>query len=274
MRLFITALRIQFFFGFKRSVFSARCILPSIGILVVLLMQAIILFHRRNQEWVDRFFAVFHGWATLSIMVPLWTLYLSISAIADDRERGSLVYLTSRPIFRFVIPMGRGFGSALASILYSMVLVVGSTACFNALSIAKGDGLTLDDAQLPAFAAACIVSSLCFTGLGTFLGSFLKKGLLFGVGLVLGWEVLVGSLMVFNKITGLNSLLATDMTRRIAFLMLPGRVQDQIRGRFPLLGNENISSLLANSMKYFLAFFILGLLIFSLKEHPYRRKEG
>ena len=273
VRLLITSLRINFFTGFKRSIFSKRCILPLLGVFVILLMLGIILTNRRNQQWVNRFFALFHGWATLSIMVPLGALYLSISAIGDERESGSLVYITSRPVPRFTFPMGRGLGAGVAAYFYSVTLVVGSIILFNILNRIMGDELNLDPSHLKALLVSTFVSCFCFTALGMFLGSFLKRGLLFGTGLVLGWEVLIGSLMIFNKITGLNSLLITDTTRKICFLYLPDFIQNQIRKKMPLLGKENISELFTNATKYFLVFFILSLIIFSIKEHPYRRKD-
>ncbi len=270
MRLWIVTLRTQFWWGFRRSLLSRRVLIPLLGFLPLWAMEVVVLVRRGNPHFLDRFFIYFHSWAFLSILLPLAALFLAVSALQDDREGGSLVYIVSRPAPRPAVPLGRAAGAGLASILLAFLFLAGSLFLFSALR--KGDpGDTLlagDGAR--AFFAAALVGALCFTAMGVFFGAFFKRGLLLGMALVLGWELAAGSFLAQAQVTGLRSLLATDLSRQIVLVLLPPGLRHDVSRGLPLPPGTELSGLLAGAARYLLVFLVLGVAAFCLKEHPYR----
>ncbi len=270
MRLWWVTLRTQFWWGLRRSLFTRRALVPLLGFLPLWGMEVIVLLRRGNPHFLDRFFIYFHSWAFLSILLPLIALYLAVSALQDDREGGSLVYIVSRPAPRPAVPLGRAAGAGLAAIFFAFLFLAGSLFLFLALA-RGGAGESVMEAGAPrAFFAAALAGGLCFTALGTFFGAFFRKGLLLGMALVLGWELAAGSFLSRAQVTGVRSLLATDLSRQLVLVLLPESLRAEVSRGLPLPAGTEPGDLLLGAVRYILVFLVLGVAAFCLKEHPYR----
>ncbi len=270
MGLWWVTLKTQFWWGFRRSLFTRRALIPLLGFLPLWAMEVVVLVRRGNPHFLDRFFIYFNSWAFLSILLPLIALFLAVSALQDDREGGSLVYIVSRPAPRPAVPLGRAAGAGLASIFFGCLFLAGSLALFLLLG-RGGAGDTLLEAGAPrAFLAAALAGALCFTALGTFFGTFFRKGLLVGMALVLGWELAAGSFFSRAQVTGLRSLLATDLSRQMVLVLLPENLRAEVSRGLPLPPGTDLPDLLLGVGRYLLVFLVLGVAAFCLKEHPYR----
>ena len=275
MRLWLVTLRTQLWWGFRRSLLSRRALIPLLGFLPLWAMEVVVLVRRQNPHFLGRFFIYFNSWAYLSILLPLVALFLAVSALQDDREGGSLVYLVSRPAPRPAVPLGRAAGAGLASILFALVFLGGSLLLFAVWGrFGRGEKIVGPE-TVRAFLAASVMGALCFTALGTFFGAFFKKGLLVGMALVLGWELAAGSFLSQAQVTtGLRSLLATDLSRQTALVLLPETLRLEVSRGLPLPPGTELTGLLWGAAQYLLVFLVLAVLAFSLKEHPYRAREN
>ncbi len=273
LRLWITTFRTQFWWGWKRSVLSRRAWIPLVGCLPLWAMQVVVLTRRGNPHFLEKFFLYFQSWAYLSILLPLVSLYLAVSALQDDRDGGSLVYIVSRPAPRPAVPLGRAAGAGLASLVFGGIYLAVSLSVFSLAGPSLGGGSLLPPGAPGAFFLATLVGGLCFTALGTFFGAFFKKGLLLGMALVVGWELAAGSFLSQAQVTGLRSLLATDLSRQVVLLSLPETWREVVSEGLTLPEGAHMYGVLRGAGEYIAIFLLLGVMAFCLKEHPYRARE-
>ena len=118
----------------------------------------------------------------LGVFVPVVALVIASAVLGDPNEDGTLVYLWLRPVPRWTLAVG----AAGAALSVSLPLVVVPMALASALTRA-GPELT------QATIAACIVSSLAYTGLFTFLGLRVKRAMAWGLAYILVWEGFVAN---------------------------------------------------------------------------------
>ena len=253
-----------------RGLLTRRALLLAAGMILLLAIQVIILYFRFNPTFLNGFFVGFHCWATLSIIVPIAAMYLGVTCLLEDTERGSIAYLFSRPAPRSAILLGRFAGAGITALLFALAVVGLSALVADRMSPGE-----LLPQQAPLFCRAGGATALCFTALGVCLGSFTTKGLLWGIGLVTGGELVMGGMLAKAQMTGFRSVLVTDMARQSVLADLwPGLDGESrlwlARHMTSLPAGQDSTGLLLAMGRYGLVVLLLGLLFFCLKEQRYK----
>ena len=113
----------------------------------------------------------------LAVVVPVTTLLLAASVLGDPNEDGTLVYLWLRPIARWRIAAA-AFASTLTVALpitvIPMVIAAGATGGGNDL--------------MRGTAAACILGTIAYASIFTWLGLRVRRAVVWGLGYILIWE--------------------------------------------------------------------------------------
>jgi ABC-2 type transport system permease protein len=113
----------------------------------------------------------------LAVVVPVTTLLLASSVLGDPNEDGTLVYLWLRPIARWRLAaaaLAATLTVALPVIVVPMVIAAGAT----------GGGTDL----MRGTAVACILGTIAYTGVFTWLGLRARRAVVWGLGYILIWE--------------------------------------------------------------------------------------
>jgi ABC-2 type transport system permease protein len=113
----------------------------------------------------------------LGLFVPVATLVFASSVLGEPNEDGTLVYLWLRPIARWRI-----VGAALAATLTVTLPVV--VVPMVAAAAVTGAGAPLVKGTL----AACVVATVAYAGVFTWLGLRVKRALVWGLAYILIWE--------------------------------------------------------------------------------------
>jgi ABC-2 type transport system permease protein len=113
----------------------------------------------------------------LAVVVPVTTLLLASSVLGDPNEDGTLVYLWLRPMARWRIA-----AAAIASTLTVALPVTVIPMVIAAAATGGGDDL------MRGTAAACILGTVAYTGIFTWLGLRLRRAVVWGLGYILIWE--------------------------------------------------------------------------------------
>lgn len=113
----------------------------------------------------------------LALFVPVSTLVFASAVLGDPNEDGTLVYLWLRPIARWRIVL-----AAVAATLTVTLPVVVVPMVLAAL--ATGAGRPLVEGTL----AGCLVATVGYAGVFTWLGLRVKRSLLWGLAYILVWE--------------------------------------------------------------------------------------
>lgn len=120
----------------------------------------------------------------LLLFTPLLGLSVGATALAGDRERGTLLYLLAQPVNRAEVFFGKALGAALA---VAAALSVG----FGLAGLALGAGVGGDASTFAALAGYTLLLALVSLGLGFLLSAFTRKAsTALGAALIV-WLVLV-----------------------------------------------------------------------------------
>ena len=113
----------------------------------------------------------------LAVVVPVTTLLLASSVLGDPNEDGTFVYIWLRPIARWQIAaaaLAASLTVALPLTVVPMVIAAGATGGGNDL--------------MRGTAAACILGTIAYTGVFTWLGLRVRRAVVWGLGYILIWE--------------------------------------------------------------------------------------
>ncbi len=123
------------------------------------------------------------GITGLAVILPVVALLFAGAALGELRDEKSLVYVWLSPTSRLLPP--------LAATLAAFVMVAPITTASLALSAAVAD---IGDSYIVAVTVATVLGALAYCGLFVAGSLFLRRILGWGLGYVLVWESLVGSL--------------------------------------------------------------------------------
>jgi ABC-2 type transport system permease protein len=141
------------------------------------------------------------------LLVPVLALFFGSSIVNDELDNKTLVYLTTVPVRRRSVLLGK----YLAALLLAALLVAGGfLLCFLAAALGRlGDASAWG--ELGLFLGAALLALFCYSALFTALGAFMKKSILAGIFFVFGWESVVqyfpGVTQKFTVIHWIKSLL-------------------------------------------------------------------
>lgn len=127
----------------------------------------------------------------LGLVLPLIALYYAGGVLSDERDRGSLPYLLTRPVPRWTIPLTR----------FVAGLVVGTLAAALglALTYALLFGATNEGGDVGFLVTPLLISIIALAVYGAFflfLGVRSAKPYIVGLLLVLGWETVAGRIQL------------------------------------------------------------------------------
>jgi len=188
----------------RTKVFVALSFLPVL--LAVILQINRLASPGRGLDGLEVFGNVVMGFS-LQFLVLLLSLFYGTSITADEVENKTLTYLTTRPVSKAAIILGK-----YAAVAVFLLLLVW-TSTIIAFLILNMDRLGYGPAWafLGKSLAALSLGTICYTALFTLIGTFLKKSVLFGLFFCFGWENVVqyfpGSTQRFTIMHYLKSLL-------------------------------------------------------------------
>lgn len=167
----------------------------------------------------------------LELLIPLLALFYGVSIIAEEVDNKTLVYLTTCPVSKISILLGK-FGG-----YFGMCLMITAAGLLATFALAYPKQLQ-NYQQWQIFWSYLGISALAlfsYQALFTFLGSLMKKAILFGLFLVFGWEKIVqylpGSTQKLTFVHYLKSLLppmTEPGTQFLVFHLEPSPTGDSI----------------------------------------------
>lgn len=119
----------------------------------------------------------------IPLVVPFIALFYAAGVLADERERGSLAYILTRPVKRWLLPITKFGSSFLVAALSSLI---GLVAAFAVL-------VGSPESDVGFLATSLILSLLALLAYGAFfilLGILVDRPYLVGAAFVIGWEAL------------------------------------------------------------------------------------
>lgn len=168
-----------------RSLFSGRRIL-ALALLALVPVIAAAVFAAGGDVEPELF------WARLvqRLAIPTITAFIAIvigaSAIADEREDGTILYLASTPLSRLTLVVTK----IAAAWTATLVLVVPATLASGAIALG-GDA---DASQLVWPLVGIVLAALCYCAVAAWLSMVVRRAVVIGVLYILLWE---GSIATF-----------------------------------------------------------------------------
>jgi len=208
-----------FFLGRKvnrTKVFVFLSILPVVIAIIIKCIQ----YFQRNY-WLEDM-SVFSNiivFFYLQFLILILALFFGTSVCSEETEGKTLTYLTTRPIPKSALILGKYSAYTLLIIMMVNVGVILSFAILNLshlLDFSRYRVLVRDMGVLT-------LGLICYTSFFTFIGTFLKKSILFGLIFSFGWENIIqyfpGSTQRFTIVHYLKSLLPQPGRGRFSFLL-------------------------------------------------------
>jgi len=155
----------------------------------------------------------------LQFLILILALFFGTSVASEETEGQTLTYLTTRPIPKSAIVLGKY--SAYTTLIILM-MSVGVLLSFLILNVNNLGNFSLYKILLRDVVVLAL-GLICYTAFFTFIGIFLKKSIIVGLVFSFGWENVIqyfpGSTQRFSIIHYLKSLLPTFSSGRFSFLM-------------------------------------------------------
>jgi ABC-2 type transport system permease protein len=143
----------------------------------------------------------------LQFLILMLALFYGTSICSEELEGKTLTYLTTRPVSKSAIILGK-YAAYMAFLIGAMA--AGIVASFLILHIGQ---ISEPSAWTMLFRSmgVLVTGLFCYTAFFTFLGTFFKRAVIFGLFFSFGWENVVqyfpGSTQKFTIIHYLKSLL-------------------------------------------------------------------
>ena len=164
------------------------------------------------------------------LLIPVLALFYGSSIITDEVDNKTLVYLTTCPVPKSSILLGK----YLACIVLMAMII--SSSFFISFLIATSKTLNSPDAWAGFFriAGVSLVALLSYSAIFTFLGTLMRRSILIGLLFVFGWESIVqyfpGSTQKFTLIHYVKSLLPfqAEQTKFLVFHLEPSGAAESL----------------------------------------------
>ena len=200
-----------FWFAARRArrnrVFILVCGLPVLAAVVILLRR---IFSPGQGPDGLRVFSDMIMAFYLQFIVLVLALFYGTSVVSEEVENKTLTYLTTRPVSKAAIVLGKYAAYTARSILMVGAAVIVSFVLLDFDRLSDGGAWIVLGKSL----AVLILALVAYGAFFTFLGAFLKKSVLFGLFFCFGWENIVqyfpGTTQKLTLIHYLKSLLGPD----------------------------------------------------------------
>lgn len=136
----------------------------------------------------------------LALVVPLIALFYAAGVISDEREGGTLPYLLTRPIPRWLIPVTKWIAGF---VVIAIATIIGLTASY-ALMFGTVEGAT--GSYLAAPIVLTLLALAAYLAIFVFLGTYSERPYILGMLFVLAWETVAARIVVETG-TGTQPLL-------------------------------------------------------------------
>jgi len=154
----------------------------------------------------------------LQFLILILALFFGTSVVSEELESKTLTYLTTRPLPKSAIVLGKYAAYALLTILMTVVGVVFSFIILNLNELLDFSLYKVLFRDL----GVLILGLICYSAFFTFIGTFMKKSIMFGLIFSFGWENVIqyfpGSTQRFAIAHYLKSLLPATTSGRFSFL--------------------------------------------------------
>jgi len=155
----------------------------------------------------------------LQFLILILALFYGTSVCSEEMEGKTLTYLTTRPIAKSAILLGK---YAAYTSLIIILTAIGVTLSFFILNLNDLLNFSLYKILLRDVVVLSL-GLICYTSFFTFIGTIMKKSIIFGLVFSFGWENVIqyfpGSTQRFAIAHYLKSLLPAPKTGRFSFLM-------------------------------------------------------
>lgn len=155
----------------------------------------------------------------MQFLILILALFYGTSVSSEEMEGKTLTYLTTRPVSKSAIIIGKYVAYAGLIIIMTSLGVVFS---FLVLNLNELYDLSLYRILLRDVAVLGL-GLMCYTAFFTFVGTILKRSIMFGLIFSFGWENVIqyfpGSTQKFTIVHYLKSLLPSSSTGRFSFLL-------------------------------------------------------
>lgn len=141
---------------------------------------------------IKRFYLDIINFLHIRILLPFIGLFYAAGVLADDRDRGNLVYILTRPVPRWLIPITKFVASFAVA---SVAVVAGLLATFFLL-------LGTPEGNVGFLTTPLFISLLALFVYGAFfilLGVIVDRPYLIGIAFVIGWETIAGNFVPWVK---------------------------------------------------------------------------
>lgn len=202
--------------GRKTKVFSLISFLPVIMALVI--QFAKVFSSRSDIQGIYIFSNIIIAFY-LQFLILILALFFGTSVCSEELEGNTLTYLTTRPIPKPALILGK---YAAYTVLICFMTVIGVFVSFFVLNMNDLLNISLYKILFRDIAVLCL-GIICYTAFFTFIGTFLKKSVMFGLVFSFGWENVIqyfpGSTQRFAIAHYLKSLLPAPSGGRFSFLL-------------------------------------------------------
>ncbi len=126
------------------------------------------------------------------VIVPLIVMAFTVGVITDARREGDLVYLLTRPVPRWMVPVSRFLAGGLVALI---AVLLGTLLAYVVL-------FQTPEADLGFLTTPLLASVLAVLAYGAFfvlLGVLVEKAYWWGLAFVFGWETLSGFLLPWTR---------------------------------------------------------------------------
>ena len=155
----------------------------------------------------------------LQFLILILALFFGTSICSEELEGKTLTYLTTRPVPKSAILLGK---FAAYYLMAALMTALGIIFAFLILNVD-----TLGDLGIYRILfrdlAVLGLGLLCYMAFFTLMGTFLKKSIMFGLLFSFGWENVIqyfpGSTQKFAIVHYLKSLLPVPTSERFSFLL-------------------------------------------------------
>jgi len=155
----------------------------------------------------------------MQFLILILALFYGTSVSSEELEGKTLTYLTTRPVSKSAIIIGKYVSYTVLIIIMTTLGVVFS---FLVLNLNDLHELYLYKILLRDVAVLGL-GLMCYTAFFTFVGTILKRSIMFGLIFSFGWENVIqyfpGSTQKFTIVHYLKSLLPYPSTGRFSFLL-------------------------------------------------------
>jgi ABC-type transport system involved in multi-copper enzyme maturation permease subunit len=159
---------------------------------------------------IERFYMIVATTVFLQFLLPLASLALAAGLVSDEADRGTILFLLTRPIPKGAILAGK-FAAYLAA---SVVLLVISFGLLYASLRMKPGGQALGlVGGLAPYLGILLFGLLPYGALFALLGTVFKKPMVPAIVFAFGWEGLVGNLPGSTRLLTLTYYLRILMNR-------------------------------------------------------------